>query len=70
MSPAQILGVISPADAAALALFFAAWRAYEPFLRISAPDRPTLKANMMVIRGSWMANMVRRENRFMDSQLL
>lgn len=70
MSPAQILGVISPADAAALALFVAAWIAYEPLLRLSAPDRPTLNANMMVIRGSWMGNMVRRENRFMDSQLL
>jgi len=58
-------------DLAALALFIAAWLLYEPLLKLLARrGGATINTDMTVIRGAWMRNMVGRENRFMDGQLL
>jgi uncharacterized membrane protein len=65
-----LLQALSPLDGAALALFVLVWFAYEPMLKTAARGRNVINTDMTVIRGAWMANMARRENRFMDSQLL
>lgn len=58
-------------DLAALALFLAAWLFYEPLLKLLARrGGATINTDMTVIRTAWMRNMVGRENRFMDGQLL
>jgi uncharacterized membrane protein len=67
---APLLQALSPLDGAALAVFAAIWLAYEPLLKLGARGRQVINTDMTVIRGAWMANMARRENRFMDSQLL
>jgi uncharacterized membrane protein len=60
-----------PADIAALSVFLVAWLLYEPMLTAFAKRRGgVLNTDMTVIRAAWMANMVRRESRFMDGQLL
>ncbi|HEX5377499.1 MAG TPA: DUF599 family protein [Phenylobacterium sp.] len=56
-------------DLTALTIFLVAWVGYEPLLRALARGR-LINADMTVIRLSWMKNMARRENRFMDGQLL
>jgi len=57
-------------DIVALALFLAAWLFYEPLLTVVAKRRGgVLNSDMTVVRAAWMANMVRRESRFMDGQL-
>ncbi|MBI1200208.1 MAG: DUF599 family protein [Phenylobacterium sp.] len=59
-----------PADIAALSVFLAAWLLYEPMLTLLAKRRGgVLNTDMTVIRAAWMANMIRRESRFMDGQL-
>lgn len=70
MTLAPLLQALSPLDGAALAVFAAIWLAYEPLLKLGARGRQVINTDMTVIRGAWMANMARRENRFMDSQLL
>jgi len=62
---------LHPLDLAALALFLAAWLFYEPLLKLLARrGGATINTDMTVIRSAWMRNMVGRENRFMDGQLL
>ncbi|CAN5225689.1 DUF599 domain-containing protein [soil metagenome] len=57
-------------DAAALAVFAIAWLFYEPILKRVSRASGVINTNMTVVRRAWMANMVRRENRFLDSQLM
>ncbi|WP_334161847.1 DUF599 domain-containing protein [Phenylobacterium sp.] len=62
---------MSALDLAALGLFLVAWLAYQPLLRVLARQRGgVINTDMTVIRAAWMRNMVGRENRFMDGQLL
>jgi uncharacterized membrane protein len=61
--------ILSPLDLAALAIFLVAWVAYEPLLKALARGR-LINTDMTVLRLYWMKNMARRENRFMDGQLL
>ena len=58
-------------DFAAFALFIACWLAYQPLLGLlSRRGGAVINTDMTVIRAAWMRNMVGRENRFMDGQLL
>jgi uncharacterized membrane protein len=61
---------LQPLDVAALSLFLAAWLFYEPLLKRLARAGGAINTDMTVIRQAWMRNMVGRENRFMDGQLL
>jgi uncharacterized membrane protein len=61
---------LTTADWAALAIFLVAWALYAPILRVSSRRGGAINTDMLVIRRAWMANMVVRENRFMDGQLL
>jgi uncharacterized membrane protein len=61
--------LLSPLDLTALGIFMVAWVAYEPLLKALARGR-LINTDMTVIRMFWMRNMARRENRFMDGQLL
>ena len=62
---------MSALDLAALGLFVVCWLAYQPLLRLLARQRGgVINTDLMAIRAAWMRNMVARENRFMDGQLL
>lgn len=62
---------LAPLDIAALGLFAVCWLGYQPLLTALARRRGgVINTDMTVIRVAWMHNMVRRENRFMDGQLL
>lgn len=62
---------LRPLDLFALGLFLLAWLFYEPLLkRLGRGGRGVINTDMTVIRTAWMRNMVGRENRFMDGQLL
>ncbi|HEY8614772.1 DUF599 domain-containing protein [Phenylobacterium sp.] len=62
---------VSPVDLAAFGLFLVCWLAYQPLLGVLSKQRGgVINTDMRVIRGAWMRNMVARENRFMDGQLL
>lgn len=56
---------------AALALFFVCWLFYQPLLTaLARRGGATINTDLTVVRSAWMRNMARRENRFMDGQLL
>jgi len=58
-------------DFAALCLFGLLWLFYEPLLTAFGKRRGgVLNTDMTVIRASWMAQMVGRETRLLDGQLL
>ena len=60
-----------PADLSALALFLIVWVAYEPLLRALARGQHLINADMLVVRRSWMGQMVQRPTfRLLDSQLV
>jgi uncharacterized membrane protein len=63
---------VAPIDIAALTLFIVLWLFYQPILTIVSRGRggAVINTDMTVIRITWMRNMVARENRFMDGQLL
>ena len=61
---------LTTADWTALAIFLAAWILYEPLRRAGGRRGGLINTDMLVVRRAWMANMVVRENRFMDGQLL
>lgn len=61
---------LTTADWTALATFLTAWILYEPIRRAGGRRGGLINTDMLVIRRAWMANMVARENRFMDGQLL
>ncbi|MET0274840.1 MAG: DUF599 family protein [Phenylobacterium sp.] len=62
---------MSTLDIAALVVFAICWLAYQPLLvAVSRRAGGAINTDMTVIRAAWMRNMVGRENRFMDGQLL
>jgi uncharacterized membrane protein len=61
---------LSPLDWAALAVFATCWMGYQPLLRRFMGGGGVINADMTAIRLAWMRNMVARDNRFMDVQLL
>lgn len=60
---------LQPFDLLALAVFLVVWLFYEPVIRSVSRGR-LINTDMTVVRAAWMRNMVGRENRFMDGQLL
>lgn len=63
--------ILSGPDIAALAIFAVAWLGYQPLLTLlSLRGGSVINTDMTVIRGAWMANMARRESRFLDGHLL
>jgi len=62
---------LSPLNIAALSLFMVCWLFYQPLLNLLARrGGAVINSDLMVVRSAWMHNMARRENRFMDGQLL
>lgn len=61
---------MSPFDYAALAFFLTCWLCYQPMLRRLSVRSGLINTDMTVVRARWMANMARRDNRFLDSQLM
>jgi len=61
---------LTPLDWTALAIFMVAWVGYEPLLKTASRGKGLINTDMTVIRMAWMQNMAKRENRFMDGQLL
>jgi uncharacterized membrane protein len=62
---------LSPLNLAALGLFVLCWLFYQPLLNLlGRRGGAVINTDLTVVRGAWMANMVRRENRFLDGQLL
>jgi uncharacterized membrane protein len=62
---------MSALNIAALILFGVCWIFYQPLLTLlSRRGGSAINTDMTVIRAAWMRNMARRENRFMDGQLL
>ncbi|THD77528.1 MAG: DUF599 family protein [Phenylobacterium sp.] len=61
---------LHPLDLVALGVFLVAWLFYEPVLKRLGRGGGLINTDMTVIRTQWMRNMVGRENRFMDGQLL
>jgi hypothetical protein len=62
---------LSPLNVAALSLFAVCWIFYQPVLTLlSRRGGAAINTDLMVVRSAWMHNMARRENRFMDGQLL
>lgn len=59
----------SPLDLVALAIFATCWLGYQPLLG-RFMGRGVINSDMTAIRHAWMRNMVARDNRFMDVQLL
>jgi uncharacterized membrane protein len=62
---------LSALNIAALSLFAVCWVLYQPVLTLLARrGGGSINTDLTVVRGAWMRNMARRENRFMDGQLL
>jgi uncharacterized membrane protein len=57
-------------DWLALALFAGCWLFYEPILRGLSRRSGAIATDMTVVRGAWMQNMIRRDARLLDGQLL
>lgn len=66
-----LLRALTTADLAAFGLFAVCWLAYEPLAKRLTRGGPELiNSHMTVVRTAWMQAMARREQRFLDSQLL
>jgi uncharacterized membrane protein len=61
---------LSPLNLAALGLFGVCWLFYQPLLNLLGRRGAAINTDLTVVRSAWMRNMVRRENRFIDGQLL
>ncbi len=62
---------LSPLNVAALGLFGVCWLFYQPLLNLlGRRGGAVINTDLMVVRSALMHNMARRENRFMDGQLL
>ncbi len=61
---------MSPLEILAPLIYLTCWLGYEPLMRLRPRAGGEINANMTVIRAAWMSNMSRRENRFIDSQLM
>lgn len=59
-----------PLDVSALVVFFAGWIAYGSFAAIRGRDRATLTSTMGEWRQSWARQMLDRENRMVDIQIV
>lgn len=57
-------------DALALAVFVGAWVAYHVFMEGGWSERRTLNRRMDQYRLRWMQEMLRRENRIVDTQVI
>jgi uncharacterized membrane protein len=66
----MIVTLVTPLEAAALAIFLVCWLGYDPLMRLRPGSGGEINANMALIRGAWMRNMSRRGNPFIDSQLM
>ena len=58
------------ADWIALTIFLVAWLLYEPLLKVGSRPGDVTTSDLTVIWRTWMRNMVARDNRFMDGQLI
>jgi uncharacterized membrane protein len=65
---ASLFRLIPPADLAALVLFCILWLGYAPIVRLFGPG--AINAGLGPVRERWMASMVARDNRIVDSQLI
>ncbi len=62
---------LSPLNVAALVVFAICWLGYQPILGLlGRRGGAVINTDLMVVRTAWMHNMARRDNRFMDGQLL
>jgi uncharacterized membrane protein len=62
---------LSPLNIAALSLFGVCWLFYQPLLNLlGRRGGAVINTDLTVVRSAWMRNMVLRENRFLDGQLL
>ena len=61
---------MAPLEILAVAVYLACWLGYAPLFKRLPHSGGVINANMNIVRTAWMANMSRRENRFLDSQLL
>ena len=61
---------MSALNVVALVFFAISWLFYQPLLVLLSRRGGALNTDLTVIRAAWMRNMARRENRFMDGQLL
>lgn len=62
---------LSPLNLAAVSLFLVCWLFYQPLLNLlGRRGGAVINTDLTVVRSAWMSNMVRRENRFLDGQLL
>jgi uncharacterized membrane protein len=62
---------LSALNTVAIGLFALCWLFYQPVLTFLARrGRGSINTDLTVVRAAWMRNMARRENRFMDGQLL
>jgi uncharacterized membrane protein len=62
---------LGPLNIAALSLFGVCWLFYQPLLYLlSRRGGAVINTDLAIVRSAWMHNMARRENRWMDGQLL
>lgn len=62
---------LSPPNIAALGLFAVCWLFYQPLLTLlGRRGGAVINTDLTVVRSAWMHNMAKRQNRFMDGQLL
>jgi uncharacterized membrane protein len=62
---------LDPLNIAALSLFAVCWLFYQPLLTLlGRRGGAVINTDLTVVRTAWMRNMVLRENRFLDGQLL
>lgn len=66
----KLLQTFSPPDLIALAMFAGAWAAYAFALERSPKGKTSLNARMDQIRGAWMEQMLRRDMRMVDMQIM
>lgn len=62
---------LSPLNIAALSLFMVCWLFYQPLLNLlGRRGGAVINTDLAIVRAAWMHNMAKRENRWMDGQLL
>lgn len=64
------MGAFSIPDLIAAGLFAFAWLFYEPLWKRFTRGPGAINTDMTLIRAAWMRAMTRRENRFMDANLM
>ena len=62
---------LDPLNIVALSLFAVCWLFYQPLLSLlGRRGGAVINTDLAIVRSAWMHNMARRQNRFMDGQLL